>query len=281
MNYLLAAPSLRVYTELEEYCMPMGIAYINAAMRNAGFHVDAINMLFEKNPLQALIERIQAKQIDVLLCGGLTSEIGSLKKLYAAARKANPDIIIIGGGGGFSSEPILFTQMTGADYAVIGEGEITCCALASALEHGSDVRVIQGIVYRDADGCHQTAPRPYIRDLDSIAFPSYEGLQMERYLDCQHVDGWYNFYGYYSDTPRLMPMLMARSCPFQCSFCYHPIGRGYRTRSLDNFFQELDLWVRKYRINGIALIDECFSINEDRVIEFCRRITPYHLKWAC
>lgn len=281
MKYLLVAPSLKLYANLEEYCMPMGIAYINGAMRKAGFDVDAMNMLFEKEPIAALKQRIIDKSIDVLMCGGLTSEYQNLKALYAAAREARPNIIIIGGGGGFSSEPIIFSELTQVDYAVIGEGEETNCELAFALEQGQDVRNIPGIVYRDPMGYHTTASRPYIQDVDSIPFPSYDGLDMDKYLDCQHVDGWYNYYTYYSDTPRLMPMLLARSCPYQCSFCYHPIGKGYRMRSLDNFFTELDLWIEKYHINGIALIDECFSVDKNRVLAFCERIKPYGLKWAC
>jgi len=281
MRYLLVAQSLKKYSELVEYCMPVGIAYINGAMRAKGYDVDAMNMLFEDDPLKALRERIRAKCIDVLMCGGLTSEFELLKQIYNAAREANPEIIIIGGGGGFSSEPVLFSELTGVDYAVIGEGEITNCELADALEHGRDVSEIQGLVYKTERGYRQTPPRPYIRDLDSIPFPSYEGLEIEQYLDHQNVDGWYNYYAYYSDNPRLMPMLMARSCPYMCSFCYHPIGKGYRTRTLDNFFMELELWLEKYHINGVALLDECFSIDPNRVIEFCRRISKYNIAWAC
>ena len=281
MNYLLVAQSLKIYTELNEYCMPMGIAYINGAMRKKGFHVDAINMLFEKDSVAALKKKIKEKNIDVLMCGGLTSEYKELKRLYVAAREANPEIIIIGGGGGFTSEPILFSEMTGVDYAVIGEGEITNCELAAALESGDDVSKIDGIVFHDNTGYHMTVPRAIIENPDTIPFPSYEGLSMDLYLEHQNVDGWYNYYTYYSDEPRMMPMLMARSCPFQCSFCFHPIGRKYRARSLDNFFEELELWIKEYNINGIALIDECFSIDKKRVLEFCHRIKPYNLKWAC
>ena len=281
MKYLLVAQSLRKYSELVEYCMPIGIAYINGALRARGFDVDAINMLFENDPLQAVYERIRTKHIDVLMCGGLTSEFQLLRQIYLTARKANPDIIIVGGGGGFSSEPIVFSELTEVDYAVIGEGEITNCELADALDHGRDVSDIKGLVYRTERGYRQTAPRPYVRELDSLPFPSYEGLGMDQYLDHQRVDGWYNYYAYYSDTPRLMPMLMARSCPYMCSFCYHPIGRAYRMRSLDNFFAELELWIEKYHINGVALLDECFSINPERVIEFCNRIAKYHIAWAC
>ena len=281
MKYLLVAQSMEKYSNLTEYCMPLGIAYINGAMRSRGFDVDALNMLFEDDPFNALSEKIKSQKIDALMCGGLTSEYALLKRIYELAREANPDIIVIGGGGGFTSEPILFSEMTGVDYAVIGEGEITNCELAQALENGTNVSQIPGIVYKTEDGYCQTPPRPFIKDVDSIPFPSYEGLSMDKYLDYQNVDGWYNYYTYYSDNPRLMPMLMARSCPFRCSFCFHPIGRGYRVRSLDNFFHELDLWIQTYQINGIALIDECFSIDPDRVIEFCRRIKPYKLSWAC
>lgn len=281
MNYLLVAQSLVKYSELEEYCMPLGIAYINGAMRAKGFAVDAINMLFEEQPLDALYHRIQERQIDVLMCGGLTSEYRVLRQIYATARAANPNIILVGGGGGFTSEPMVFSELTGVDYAVIGEGEITNCELAYALDHHLPVTDIKGLVYKTDTGYRQTEPRPYIQEIDTIPFPSYEGLAMDKYLEHQNVDGWYNYYAYYSDRPRMMPMMMARSCPFQCSFCFHPIGSGYRYRSLDNFFQELDQWVALYHINGIALVDECFSIDQSRVIAFCERIKPYHLAWAC
>lgn len=281
MKYLLVAQSMKIYSSLVEYCMPMGIAYINGAMKKEGFDVSAINMLFEKDEIAALKKRIADEKTDVLMCGGLSSEYPNLKRLYTAAREANPDIIIIGGGGGFTSEPITFSELLEVDYAVIGEGEVTNCELAHALEENKDVSSIKGIVYRDSEGYHFTGQRDYIHDVDSIPFPCYDGLDMDRYLSNQHTDGWYNYYTYYSDEPRMMPMLMARSCPFQCSFCFHPIGKGYRSRSLDNFFAELDLWVEKYNINGIALIDECFSIDKNRVIEFCKRIKPYNLKWAC
>lgn len=194
MKYLLVAQSLKKYTDLEEYCMPLGIAYINGAMRSCGFDVDAINMLFEDDPLEALRSRIMDKKIDVLMCGGLTSEYKVLKQIYSIAREANPNIIIVGGGGGFTSEPILFSEMTGVDYAVIGEGEVTNCELAYALDFDEDVSGIKGLVYCAEDGYHQNEAREYVKDLDSLPFPSYEGLSMDKYLDYQNVDGWYKQY---------------------------------------------------------------------------------------
>lgn len=276
MRYLLVIQPMKIFY------FPLGIPYINGAMRHAGFDVDAINLQFESgDPISALKRRIVERKIDVIMCGGLTTQYHSIKQIFKAAREANPEIITVGGGGGFSSEPVLFSEMTDADYAVIGEGEITNCELADALDHGKDVSNIAGLVYRKNGRYYTTSPRNYIRDVDSIPFPSYEGLSIEYYLDSQHVDGTYNTYGFFSDQPRIMPMTMARSCPFMCSFCYHPIGRGYRSRSLDSFFRELDIYVEKYNINGIGIVDECFTFDEKKVIEFCERIKPYNISWGC
>lgn len=177
--------------------------------------------------------------------------------------------------------PIVFSELLGVDYAVIGEGEITDCELAMALDNNEPVDNILGLVIKKEDGYVFTGERPFIRNLDSAPLPSYEGLDIEKYLDEQAVDGWYHTYAFFSDNPRIMPMCLARSCPFMCSFCYHPIGRGYRSRSLDNFFDELDSYIKKYQINAIALVDECFSIIPERVYEFCERIKPYGISWAC
>lgn len=281
MKYLLVMQPVEMSRTVEFY-MPLGLPYINGAMRSKGFDVDAINLQYvDGDPIESLKRTIIEKKVDAVVCGGLTTQYEVIKEVFDAARSVNPTIITIGGGGGFSSEPILFSEMTNVDYAVIGEGEITNCELAYALDHGESADNILGLVVKKEQGYVYTGERKYIQDVDSIAFPSYEGLDLDKYLDGQRVDGWYHTWAAFSDNPRIMPMCLARSCPFSCKFCYHPIGRGYRSRSLDNFFEELDIWVERYHINAIALIDECFSIKPDRVIEFCKRIKPYNLHWAC
>ena len=74
-------------------------------------------------------------------------------------------------------------------------------------------------------------------------------------------------------------MTSSRSCPFQCTFCFHTSGSHYRKRSLDNFFGELDILVEKYGIKYIFVSDELFAYNFKRVLEFCARIKPYNIRW--
>ena len=116
MRYLLVIQTIPEYDERDDFCMPIGIAYVNGAMRAAGYDVEGFNMMFaDKEPYQQLKEIIRDKKIDVLLCGGLTSEYKVLKLVYKTAREANPNIILVGGGGGFTSEPLLFSGLTGGD----------------------------------------------------------------------------------------------------------------------------------------------------------------------
>jgi hypothetical protein len=87
-------------------------------------------------------------------------------------------------------------------------------------------------------------------------------------------------YSYVLDRPRELPMTASRSCPYECTFCYLPMGRTYRERSLDGFFAELDRNVREFKINTLTIYDDLFAVKRDRLEEFCARIKPYGLQWV-
>jgi len=65
-----------------------------------------------------------------------------------------------------------------------------------------------------------------------------------------------------------------------CSFCFHPNGRIYRERSLDDFFAEFDHNLTKYDLNLLNIADELFSMKKRRILEFCERIAPYNIHWT-
>ena len=75
MRYLVVAQPIEQYKQKEKYCMPLGIAYVNGALRAAGLDVDGINMMFvDGNPYDALYQKITDGKFDVVLCGGLSAE---------------------------------------------------------------------------------------------------------------------------------------------------------------------------------------------------------------
>jgi anaerobic magnesium-protoporphyrin IX monomethyl ester cyclase len=74
-------------------------------------------------------------------------------------------------------------------------------------------------------------------------------------------------------------MIASRSCPFQCTFCFHTVGNRYRQRSIESFFKELDYMVGRYDIGYICLADELFSHKTERMKDFCERMKNYGINW--
>ncbi len=159
------------------------------------------------------------------------------------------------------------------DYGVIGEGEATVCELASALENGTDISTVDGLVYKDRDTYRLTNSRRDIEDIDSIPWPDYNGFDVDKYLDLPPAE----FAGV--SGKRMICMLGSRSCPFRCTFCFHTNGKKYRKRSLDDFFAELDYLISNYNIEYISLSDELFAPDLDQAKEFCERIKKYNIRW--
>lgn len=282
MKILLVIPKFGEVDETEAF-IPIGTAYINAAIRKAGFDVSGINLNYQS--FESLKNKIIAS--DVVLCGGTAHDWEKLQKIFSFAKSINPQIITIGGGAGYSSAPILFSQITDVDYAVIGEGERTICNLLKVLNKCDEIKVVKGIVYKKGTEYFYTGPAPIIADFDSIDFPSYEDLGIDCYFKHQRKNrkqrlgkkNYFQFQYEYDEYPRELPMMLSRSCPFLCTFCFHTLGNKYRMRTLDNFFAELDELIAKYNINGIYLIDELFGLNERIITQFCDRIAKYNIRW--
>jgi radical SAM superfamily enzyme YgiQ (UPF0313 family) len=77
------------------------------------------------------------------------------------------------------------------------------------------------------------------------------------------------------DFPRPYSIVATRGCAFTCTFCYHTTGPKYRTRSVENIMGEIKWAVWKYKANHIFFLDELFSANKPRALEFCRQFREF------
>lgn len=278
MKVLLAIPKF-VSGPGYSYDFPLGIAYISAAMKVAGHDVHCLNLNnHAEKPEDVVTEHIRAIDPDVFGSGSLSPHFKSIEAILKAAKAAKPDIVNLVGGGVVSADPITSLAMLGADIGVIGEGEITVLEILDAIAEGRDISAIGGIVFNGPDGkTVQTRPRKAIKDLDSFPWPDYEGFAAEKVISAGSPTD--NYFFQTNENPRSIPMIASRSCPYACTFCFHPTGRVYRERSLDGFFEELDAVIEKYGVNMIAILDEIFAVRKQRLLDFCGRIKPYNLKW--
>ncbi|TCS64730.1 B12-binding domain-containing radical SAM protein [Varunaivibrio sulfuroxidans] len=265
----------------EFYQFPLGLGYIASAMKQAGHMVSGLNLNHHRGRIEDLVtSKIAAIQPDVCATGGLSPFLSLAQSIFSAARKAKPGIINIAGGGMVSGEPGVILDVMDIDYGVVGEGEITIVELLARIQGGGDLYEVNGIVFRDETGrTVETLARPQVGDLGTITWPDYDLLECEDNVSNQRALDSYFFQRQPHSKPRAIDMITSRSCPFKCTFCFHPTGKTYRERPLDDFFAELDTLVARYDINMVGLIDELFSLKRRRLLEFCARIKPYNLQW--
>ncbi len=287
MEVLLVVPRYN-FTKKKDYryIFTIGLGYIAAVIKNAGHNLDGLNLNhFDGAPEGLISTALYKKKYDVVCLAheGFAHEV--IKKIIGQCKlhQTSPRVII--GGTLVTSESQLMFESLEPDFAVIGEGELTIVELLGVLEKKEDPNGIKGIIYRNNAGETIITPRrEVINDLDSLPFPDFDSLGFPEYLDNQ--DSTATPFSLF-DYPRPYPILCSRGCPFQCTFCYHSLGRKYRNRSIENIVQELKQAIKKYKINIIFFYDDLFAVNKERLYALCKEIKeilkeiPWDCKWFC
>lgn len=277
-NVLLLIPRYHTYGSDGHYVMPMGTLYVSAYLKQSGVaNVVTLNLNHcygeEYDILNDIITR---DNIDIIGLGGLSGEYFDLARMVSYARAIKPEITIVMGGGIVTADSeTTMLAIPEVDYGIIGEGELTMVELVEALTNKKNINDVDGLIFRDSKGSLiRTANRKEIGNLDLLPFPDYEGFNYSDYLK-KNPD--------MSDEGKCysqVSIIGGRSCKFNCTFCFHPSGTRYRQRSLDSIFKEIDWLTQHYNISYIALREELFATDNERVREFCKRIEKYDFDWS-
>lgn len=277
-NVLLLIPRYHTYGCDGHYVMPMGTLYVSAYLKQYGVaNVVTLNLNHcDGEEYDILKDTITRKNIDIVGLGGLSGEYQDLARMANYAHTIKPEIIIVMGGGIVTADPeTAMLAIPEVDYGIIGEGELTIVELVEALTNKKNINDVDGVIFRDCDGSLiRTANRKEIDNLDLLPFPDYEGFSYGDYL-INNPD--------MSDEGKRysqVSIIGGRSCKFNCTFCFHPSGTRYRQRSLDSIFKEIEWLTQHYNISYIALREELFATDNERVREFCKRIEKYDFDWS-
>lgn len=288
MKVLVIVPRMtRPGEDWRKYILPVGLAYISSILKHSGYEVNVLNLNTGDGLVDDIVrETLSREEYNFMLTGGLCTHYSAIKSCVDSVRKYAPFTRIVLGGGLISSVPELMFNALQPDDIVIGEGELTILELLKYLENNEDLSEVDGIGYRGPEGkVVLTKPREPIEDIDSLPWPDYEGLGLDAFLE-QTVPSTLYYYDLFDD-PRPYPIIASRSCPYQCTFCYHPLGDKYRQRSIPNVIDELAFAIERYKINIIEFYDELFSHDRERVYDFCHQLkqlsksVPWEVKWTC
>lgn len=249
LRYLLVMPRL-VQRVGDGYSFPLGIAYISSSMKAEKLDVVTLNLNHHPGEVEEIIAReIRQHAIDVVATGGLSFQYNAIRRVVETAKKVRSGIITIVGGGIITSDPVTsMTALEHVDYGVVGEGEQTIRELGRCLEEDTPIHGVNGVIYRHNGVFIQTMERTEIKNLDSLPWPDYDGFDLEQYLASSPAISGLN-------KTHTVFMIASRSCPYNCTFCFHTTGQKYRQRSLDKFFEELEYMIARYKIDFLCLAD--------------------------
>lgn len=259
-----------------KYVMPLGTLYVSAALKKSGVQTETLNMNHHTwEECAALIER---ERINVIALGGLSGEFRVIYDFIALVKRRYPTMTIVVGGGLVTAAPIVAMRaLKFADVGIVGEGEETMRELLEALNGHSDLKSVKGLVLKSStDVFFETGARADIRNLDDLPLPDYDGFEFGTYLETNSMG-----LGYKKEPLSPVNIVGSRSCPYRCTFCFHPSGKHYRVRSMKSIFGEIDYLLSRHpAINHIAMREELFASDPRRIREFTELISGYNLYWS-
>jgi radical SAM superfamily enzyme YgiQ (UPF0313 family) len=261
MKILIINISLR--PESKALFFPLGLAYIATAIKNHGYNVDILDIDANRYTEEYIARHLRDNKYDVVCMGCIVTGYAYVKRLARLIKEVDPRANIIVGNSVASSVPDILLTKTGADIAVIGEGDVTIAEVLDALRLSRDLKDVRGICYKDNGEVRKNPPQRPIEDIDTIPFPDWELFDMEKYIDrCTE-------YGLTAPLPaprdkiRAFTISTARGCPFQCTFCYHVFkGVKYRHISPKVLVKEMKRLKEKYGINYFKFHDDLSLVSK-------------------
>jgi len=261
MRVLLINP---FYPISETPSPPLGLAYLGAALEQAGVRVKILDYVvypYRRDTLESVLKEFKPHVAGATAVSMTFEHAGQILRDVKAI---DPQIVTIMGGPhvSFCAQKTLET-FAELDVVVIGEGEETLVELLRAVECARNFDTVSGIVYRLGSKIRTTAKRQRIKNLDALPSPARYLLPLGRYRALG------------------MPMSIttSRGCPYQCIFCVgrKMVGARVRYHSADRVAAELQ-YLANLRFHQINIADDLFSANQNHCLAVCDEILRRNLE---
>jgi anaerobic magnesium-protoporphyrin IX monomethyl ester cyclase len=227
---------------------PLGILYLAAAIRDAGFDVSVTDL--RTLPRKECLAHVPAA--DVYGIGATTLDYKTAVSLAEEIAQFGKPIIL----GGVHGTAVPETIGRVFDSVVRGEGEHAVLDLLYDLQAGTLKRF-----YRSS----------LIENIDEIPLPARDLVPYNSIVSEELVEG----------GGLATSIISSRGCPFNCAFCaVHVMWEGrVRYRSVKSVVDELKLLKEEYKITHFKFQDDTLTLSRKRVFEMCEAIAPLHLQW--
>jgi radical SAM superfamily enzyme YgiQ (UPF0313 family) len=242
--------------------LPLGLACVAAACREAGHDVVLLNLMFEGDTDQTIqngiegfrpeVIGISARNIDDQNMASPRFLLPSVRDVVATCRSHSSAPIVVGGAG-YSIFPESALRYLGADIGIRGEGETVLPALLERLRGCGDGSGLPGVYLPG----RPPADRIFSASLDDLPLPEPE-------LWIPALGG---------DRQFWVPVQGKRGCPMGCSFCTTKMIEGTEIRSRSP--KAIVTWMEEIASRGFhkfVFVDNTFNIPPSYAKDVCRAI---------
>jgi anaerobic magnesium-protoporphyrin IX monomethyl ester cyclase len=244
---------------------PLGLAYLAGILRREKAEVRILDLLMARYSPELLRRELREFQPDVVGATCSTVNFKTASRILRLCKDFDSGVVTaIGGPHATFVAADLIEEAPWIDVVVMGEGDQTVVELVKALTEGSDLGQVAGMAFRKNGRAVVNAPRPLIKDLDSLPLPARDLLPVSKYRALR--------------VP--FTVITSRGCPFGCIFCSAPkmFGRGVRYRNPKLVVDEIEMIHREMGFQEINIVDDTFTVKEPHVQAICQGMRDRNLK---
>lgn len=288
LNILLVQPPITVSKgEIFGVIPPLGLAYLASVAEQDSHHVRILDTIvegynfrylengfirigLENDSIQKEIERSHPDIVGITCPYTLMNK--EMRVVASLVKNVHPDVPVVVGGAHPSSMPDSVIQDPNVDFVVAGEGEATFRELITRIEKGASISDLKGVWSKVNGKTILNKPRDPIENLDSLPFPAWHLLSVDKYIRVGQAHG-------VQKRKRYMPVVTSRGCPMRCIFCsIHSVwGYKWRARSPENVVSEIEELTTRYKIREINFEDDNLTLNKKRMAAICDLIVERNL----
>jgi anaerobic magnesium-protoporphyrin IX monomethyl ester cyclase len=245
---------------------PIGIGYVAAVLREAGFSVAAIDLALHEDYKAEFERQLALHNPRVVGFYAVTITYYTTVGLLDVLRASGSDAIAWVGGPHMTYEIEDALINGGFDIAFLFEAEESAVEVAKVQLRGEgELDDVKGIAFLRDGKVVKTPSRAREKVLDSVPFPARDLFPMHVY-------------------PRPGNIMSSRGCPLKCIFCIaSTFEDAYRYRSPENVMGEVRQLYETWGINDFYFVDNVFTTHRKRAREIAAMIRKSDLPigWYC
>ena len=254
---------------------PLGTLYAASLLRNNNYDVSLFdtNLLDSPKSIQPVLQKTKPDYLVIYddgfnyltkMC--LTNMRHACFEMIQLGKNHNCTVIVCSSD---STDNYSEYLNKGADFILLGEGEITLLELLKRLNSNQNTDDVQGLVYQRNQTVQVNKKREVQQVLDELPMPAWDLVDMKSYRQI-----WKK-----SNQEFTLNIATTRGCPYKCNWCAKPIyGNRYNAHSPEYIVDELAYLQKQFGVKRFWMCDDIFGLKPNWVQQFNMRLKEQKLK---